>query len=217
MSLSPARALSNETREMQVQVTTRLSYREAAHVLSRAFIDDPVSVVVYRGFSAGKRVRALNVDFSAELLVCLRRGWPVQVNDGDTTLGAAVIYPPGAYPLPVSTQWWLLIKSMIGNGFYDIRLWMKWLGEVEKHHPSEGHYYLEYIGVEPAKQGRGVGSAILRHLTDAADKEKVGCYLENANPYNLPVYQRHGFQVVDEQEIIGVKTWFMWREPLMLL
>ncbi len=143
----------------------------------------------------------------------MRRGWPLQVNAGMAILGAAVVYPPAAYPLPPVTQWWLLIQSIIGNGFYDIRLWMSWLDEVEKYHPTEAHYYLEYIGVEPAEQGKGVGSDILRHMTNTADRENVGCYLENANPRNLSVYQRHGFRTVQEKEIIGIPTWFMWRDP----
>ena len=86
---------------------------------------------------------------------------------------------------------------------------MRWINCI----PVEPHYYLEYIGVEPAFQGKGVGSAILMHLCERADKEKVGCYLENANPINTPFYQRFGFQITQEKEIIGIPTWFMWRPP----
>jgi hypothetical protein len=39
----------------------------------------------------------------------------------------------------------------------------------------------------------------------------VGCYLENANPRNTSFYQRFGFQIVSEKEIIGLPAWFMWR------
>jgi ribosomal protein S18 acetylase RimI-like enzyme len=134
--------------------------------------------------------------------------------DGDgKVIAAAVIYPPGAYPLPVSDQWTLLIKSILGNGLYDIRGWMRWLDMVDKIHPKEPHYYLEYLGVEPEQQGKALGSTILRHLTRKADEEHVGCYLENANPRNLSFYQRFGFQTISKKEIIGIPSWFMWRSP----
>jgi GNAT superfamily N-acetyltransferase len=68
--------------------------------------------------------------------------------------------------------------------------------------------------VEPEQQGKAVGTAIMQHLVEKADEAKVGCYLENSNPRNLPFYQRFGFQTVIEKEIIGVPAWFMWRSPL---
>jgi ribosomal protein S18 acetylase RimI-like enzyme len=196
---------------VEIRPTTRHTYLKAAQVLSRAFVDDPVTVAVYNNISADRRIKALVVDFTAEELECIRRGCPVQANNGSKTLGAAVIYPPGAYPLPVLDQWVLLLKSIWGNGFYDIASWMMWLNEVDKLHPAEPHYYLEYIGVEPECQGMGVGSAILQHLCDSADAQDVGCYLENANPINTALYQRYGFQIMHKKEIIGIPTWFMWR------
>jgi hypothetical protein len=117
--------------QKEVLPTTRQSYRQAAQVLGRAFVDDPVSVAVYRNFSSDRRVRALTVDFTAELLLCVRKGNPLQVNGDGKVIAAAVIYPPGTYPLSVSDQWMLLIKSILGNGYYDIRGWMRWLEEVD--------------------------------------------------------------------------------------
>jgi len=194
--------------------TTQQSYRQAAQVLGRAFVDDPVSVAVYRNFSPDRRVRALTVDFTDELLLCMRKGCPLQVNEDGKVRAAAVIYPPGAYPLPPLDQWILVIKSILGNGFYDIRIWMRWLDEVDKLHPHEPHYYLEYLGVLPEQQGKALGSSILHHLIKKADGEHVGCYLENANPRNIPFYQRFGFQIIHEKDIIGIPSWFMWRPPI---
>jgi len=198
---------------MVVIPTTRQSYRQAAQVLARAFVDDPVSVASYRNFSPDKRVSALTVDFIAEELLCIRKGCPLQVNEDGKVIAAAVIYPPEAYPLPVMDQWLLLIKSFLGNGIYDVRPWTRWLAGVDAVHPEEAHYYVEYLGVEPVQQGKAVGSAILQYITNKADEEQVGCYLENANPRNIPFYERSGFQIIDKKEIIGIPTWFMWRPP----
>jgi GNAT superfamily N-acetyltransferase len=211
MTTTSGEVQSNLVMPIEIRPITRQSYRRAAQVLSRAFVDDPVTVAVYSKFSVERRIRALVVDFTAELLESVRRGCPIQANDSEGTLGAAVIYPPGAYPLPKFDQWLLLLKSVWGNGFYDIGGWMKWLKEVDKLHPTEPHYYLEYIGVEPDYQGKGVGSVLLKYLCDKADDEGVGCYLENANPINTGYYLRFGFQIINEKDVIGIPTWFMWR------
>lgn len=200
--------------QKEVLPTTRQSYRQAAQVLGRAFADEPVSVAVLKKFSLEGRIRALTNDFSDELLCCIQKGFhPVHVNEDGKIIASALIYPPCAYPLPATSQWLLLLKSFVRNGFYDIRDWMRWLDEVEKIHPQKPHYYLEYIGVEPYFQGKSIGSTIMQHLIRKADEESVGCYLENANPRNLEFYKRFGFQVMEEKEILDLPAWFMWRAP----
>jgi GNAT superfamily N-acetyltransferase len=74
------------------------------------------------------------------------------------------------------------------------------LGEVGEamasYHPQEPHWYLAMIGVDPARQGRGYGSAILSAALKRCDEEGVIAYLESSNPKNLPLYARFGFEVV---------------------
>ncbi len=198
---------------LQVTPITRQTYRQAAFVLGKAFVDEPVTMAVYRNFSAEQRVRALTADFSAELAVCLRKGYPVQISDEGKLVAAAVIYAPGAFPLPWFDQWKILLQSVLNNGLYDVRSWLVWLGAVDRFHPADAHYYLLYLGVDPPYQGKGYGSYIMEHLLAKADEEEVGCYLENTRRINLSFYQRFGFKVIKEKEIIGFPAWFMWREP----
>lgn len=197
--------------DREVLPVTCQFYREAAGVLGRAFVDEPVSAAVYPQFSTEKRQRNLTADFEAELEVCLRRGWPLMVLEAGKVVAAAVVYPPGSYPTPLGDQIKIFFKSIWGHDFYDLRPWLRWLAEIDKIHPQEPHYYLAFMGVEPGYQGRGFGSAILRHVAARADEAKTGCYLETASPQNVPLYQRFGFQVLVEKEIIGLRSWFMWR------
>jgi ribosomal protein S18 acetylase RimI-like enzyme len=183
-------------------------------LLGRAFVDEPVSVAVYPNFSPIRRTRALTFDFAAELSVCIRRGYPIQLEQGGKIQAVAAIYPPDTYPLPAWKGWLLLIRSFMGNGFYDFRRWMRWLDEVEKGHPTSPHYYVAFVGVDPAFQGRALGSALLSHITHRADVEQVGCYLESANSRTIPFYQRLGFEILAEKVIVGLPAWFMWRPPV---
>ncbi|MCC6859453.1 MAG: GNAT family N-acetyltransferase [Bryobacterales bacterium] len=63
-------------------------------------------------------------------------------------------------------------------------------------HPREPHWYLPLIGVENRFQGRGYGSALLSRALAECDRDRLPAYLESSNPRNIPLYERHGFQVV---------------------
>lgn len=197
----------------EVFPVTRGNCRESAEVLGRAFMDEPVSLAVYRGLSPEKRLHNLTADFASEMEVCIRRGSPLQVRDNGRIVAAAVIYPPGSYPLPWIEQARIFIGSILGHDLYDIRPWLRWLAEAEEFHPREPHYYLEYLGVLPEVQGKGFGSSILRHLVANADELNTGCYLETVTPENVPLYQHYGFKVIAEKQIIGLNAWFMDRPP----
>lgn len=64
---------------------------------------------------------------------------------------------------------------------------------MEKHHPSERHFYLAFIAVAPRMQGLGLGSAMLEATLKRADGAGLPAYLENSNPKNTALYERHGF------------------------
>jgi ribosomal protein S18 acetylase RimI-like enzyme len=70
--------------------------------------------------------------------------------------------------------------------------------QMNGHHPSEPHWFLPLIGIDPTQQGRGLGSALLKHALAACDRDGVPAYLESSNPKNVPLYQRHGFEVIGE-------------------
>ncbi|UYN97030.1 MAG: GNAT family N-acetyltransferase [Enhydrobacter sp.] len=61
-------------------------------------------------------------------------------------------------------------------------------------HPREPHWYLPIIGIDPARQGRGLGGVLLRHQLDVCDRDGALAYLESSNPRNIALYQRHGFE-----------------------
>ena len=81
---------------------------------------------------------------------------------------------------------------------------------------KESHFYLDFIGVHPEKQGQGYASALLCHTLTRLDAQGLPAYLESSNPRNNPLYQRHGFQIIDEIHLPnGPKLWSMWREPVL--
>jgi GNAT superfamily N-acetyltransferase len=63
-----------------------------------------------------------------------------------------------------------------------------------KYHPSEPHWYLPLIGVDPAHQGKGLGDALMAYALQWCDRDKLPAYLESTNPRNISLYRRHGFE-----------------------
>ena len=86
---------------------------------------------------------------------------------------------------------------------------------MSKKHPKEPHYYLLAIGTRDHAKGKGYASKCIRHVTKKADEEKIGCYLENSNPLNTPLYERYGFKTTDTCYFDNkkVQVLCMWREP----
>ena len=70
-------------------------------------------------------------------------------------------------------------------------------GPSEMRGSSTGSSYLKLllIGVRNAARGRGLGTALLRAATDAADAANQPLLLELLEPSLQPLYSRHGFAV----------------------
>ncbi len=68
------------------------------------------------------------------------------------------------------------------------------LGQMGEFHLTEPHWYLPLIGVDVTKQGRGHGSALLRHTLERCDRDGLPAYLEATSPLNKSLYERHGFE-----------------------
>jgi len=92
---------------------------------------------------------------------------------------------------------------------------LKGMAAMDAVHPHEPHYYLPIIGVDPAAQGQGIGSSLLRPVLERADREGMPAYLEATTPRNRALYARHGFEDVDVLHLPydGPPMWRMWREP----
>jgi GNAT superfamily N-acetyltransferase len=70
------------------------------------------------------------------------------------------------------------------------------LEQMGRYHPSEPHWYLPLMGVDPFQQGKGLGAALMRHALVACDRDRSIAYLESTNPKNVPLYERHGFELL---------------------
>ncbi|HSE98163.1 MAG TPA: N-acetyltransferase [Blastocatellia bacterium] len=110
----------------------------------------------------------------------------------DSFQGAALWLPPGVQPREEEMVA-LLQRSIPDRNQEEVFSVMEQMGS---YHISEPHWYLPLIGVDPAKQGMGIGSALMKHALAECDRENLPAYLESSNPRNIPLYERHGFEVI---------------------
>ncbi len=72
---------------------------------------------------------------------------------------------------------------------------------MEQHHPDVECWYLPVIGVDPIHQGRGLGATLLKHTLREVDAAGLPAYLESSNLRNVPLYERHGFEVTGRIQV----------------
>ena len=196
----------------------RLTLKErdaGAVVLGRAFTE----YELFRYYFHDKTERHAVADTFAfiSLSVCLKYG---EVYASSEKLeGVAAWLPPGKSPfgvrqvirsVPLSTLFrfgWQGANRMRAYGRYVDRLHGKLV--------TYPHWYLQIIGVDPAYQGRGFSSRLLRPVLERIDHERMPCYLETNSGKNVAIYRRFGFEVVSEDKMPGteVTTFAMLRRP----
>lgn len=109
--------------------------------------------------------------------------------------GAAALWlPPGVSP-DEEALGAVMEESVDGELQEDV---FAVLEQVGASHPEVAHWYLPAIGVDPRRQGKGYGSALLVRGLEVCDSDHVAAYLEATNPAHIPLYKRFGFEVVKE-------------------
>ena len=124
--------------------------------------------------------------------------------------GAALWLPPGVEPR--EDELVAIIERTLPDELRQGVL--SQLEQMAGYHPEGPHWYLPMIGVDPARQNQGHGSALMAHATARCDRDKLPAYLESTNPRNIPLYRRHGFEILGKIEVGSAPPIFpMLRRP----
>jgi ribosomal protein S18 acetylase RimI-like enzyme len=108
--------------------------------------------------------------------------------------GAALWLAPGAGPDEAAIMT-LIEETVVPEKQETLAAVIEAMGRT---HPEEPHWYLSFVGVDPARQGRGVGTALLGPILARCDTAGLPAYLESTNARNRPLYERLGFRVMGE-------------------
>jgi len=183
-------------------------------LLGRAFQDDPLWAATFP-----------NPDERPDLLVAmfaaLTKTTVAAQGLAETTSGidaVALWLPPGK-----DTGFWAVAKSgfalprfAMGLPAQDRNRMMAVLRQLEERKKAlmpDPHWYLAAIGVDPERQGEGLGSALVWAGIHRADKEGASVYLETETEGNVGFYQNLGFEVLEQTTAVGLDLplWLMLR------
>ncbi len=195
---------------------TSAQINEASQALARAFFDDPY--VEFIQPDPEKRLKPTETFMRTALRYGLRYGHVDVPAEGPQA--SAVWLPPGDSPAGTFRSLLCGIGLMpFQLGFSGTGKLFATLGYADGLHKKEmtrPHWYLWVLGVEPEKQGQGLGGQVLQPTLRRADEENLPCYLETVKEKNLAFYEKQGFKVEREDRFPrgGPKFWTMLREPV---
>lgn len=198
-------------------------------LLARALRDNPGTVGVF-GPDPEHRLRAARTVFA--MVISSLAQPPLVARSGDRIVGAAAVSPPGMCFLRRSQARARRVRILGRDIYFEMPL-VPWrqlvamlqlgfpaLGRMEtaarhgaSHDPEADHWHVELVGVEPSRQGEGIGGRLMDAVLRQTDASGELAYLETDTARNLEFYRRRGFEVIDQSEPLGVSTWYMARQP----
>jgi ribosomal protein S18 acetylase RimI-like enzyme len=194
-----------------IRQATRADGPAIGRTLWAAFADDPVWL-----WMTGDEDRFARLGgrwFAADARLTMRAAENRVLVDADIG-GSAIWNAPGHWKTSLAENLGLAIPTLRLFGRLTSRALVT-ISSLESVHPIEPHWYLSLLGTDPAQQGRGIGSALIRTVTDECDEQGTPAYLESSKESNVPYYERHGFKVTAELPLPkgGPSLWLMWRDP----
>lgn len=178
-----------------------------ARMLGRAFADDPAMSYIFPDATARAerlpRLFALLFDSDAV-------GMRLVAQDADA---GTFWRPPGQAHVPMTAMLAQAIPLLTTLGIALPRA-LRLSHAIEAHFPAEPFWYLHIAGVDPARQGQGLGGASIRAGLARCDASGVPAYLETATQSNVRLYGKLGFALVDEWQVPkgGPRFWSMLRQ-----
>ena len=180
-----------------------------ASALAAAFTDDPVFRWILPDDTARPAATRAFFDLVVEILAPHDDTWTTTAG----VTGAALWVPAGRAPMSDDRADRFAAELTQLCAPHGDRI-LELIGLMDQLHPHEPHEYLWFVGVVPAAQGRGLGSALITPVLQRADRAGHPAYLEATSPHNKALYERHGFRAAAPFAVAGgPPMWPMWRDP----
>ena len=185
--------------------------RDAAQLVGRGMNDNPTDVRAFAGQDTEDRCRALARFFVPVLQGLYVRGSILGAFGNGALIGVCGVSRPGFCQPALLEKLSVLPAVACGNSLGTPLRVLRWVGEWSRRDPTESHWHLGPVAVDPSFQGQGIGTFMLQAFCSIVDGFRSLSYLETDKSENVRFYQKFGFTVVSETEVLGVANWFMLR------
>jgi ribosomal protein S18 acetylase RimI-like enzyme len=187
--------------------------REAARLVGSAMSQNPINIRAFDIRDRERLSRAQTRFFAPVLRGLFRRGLLMGAFRDGTLVGTCGMAPPSRCQPSVLEKLTVVPSVVLGNPLGTTLRVLRWTGEWARRDPTERHWHLGPVAVDSCLQRQGIGSAMLAAFCARMDSCAEFSYLETDKPENVVFYQKFGFLVAAEAEVLGVPNWFMTRRP----
>jgi ribosomal protein S18 acetylase RimI-like enzyme len=186
---------------------------EAIGVVVRGMRDNLTHVAAF-GEDPERRLWSLRRFFGAAFAVMgLHEHMMVARGEDGRIVGVMGMMPPGDC-LPGPRERFRVLPALLRNGPRAAGRTMRWLEVWSRRDPEERHWHLGPLAVDTHLQGRGAGGRLMQVFCAQMDAARSDAYLETDEEIDVRFYERYGFEIVGEEEVLGVKNWFMFRRTV---
>jgi ribosomal protein S18 acetylase RimI-like enzyme len=179
-----------------VRRATPADVERCTDILTRAFHDDPGTLIFEP--NPDRRRAIMPWFFRMFLLAGLADGGEIVV-PGDEVSGVASWFGPDRHgPSDPAMEAAGLAAVVAAFGPAAAARMAAMVAEIETQHARrmpEPHFRLDFFGVDPDRQGAGIGTLLMTHGHEIADREGLPCYLETFAESNVRYYERRGYAV----------------------
>jgi ribosomal protein S18 acetylase RimI-like enzyme len=193
---------------IQVRELRRAELPAAVEVIARGMRDNPVHLAAY-GTDPVRRLQ-----YHARLVRALLKAKPTTRLLGATREGilvAVAAEAPAGTCQPTPRQLLRMLPQLALLGPKAALRVRAWINAWAEHDPAEPHVHLGPVAVDAHLQGGGIGTILMREHCRWLDETQQAGYLETDKPANVGFYDRFGYEVVGQAQVLGVPNWFMRR------
>jgi ribosomal protein S18 acetylase RimI-like enzyme len=189
--------------------------KSAIDVMTKAFWNDPLNLYFFP--EEEKRKRFLPMFFEFRLKQGMRYG-EVHVTSPDIE-GVAI----WKHSKTIESTLWRLLRSgglkmyrAYGGAIISkMRKVDEFVSERRRRLAVTPFIHLGSLAVDPAHQGRGYASKLIRPMLQRLDELRMHSYLEAQSESNVSLYEHYGFEILEQCTLpeIGLHHWDMMRAP----
>lgn len=190
--------------------------KQLVKIATESFADDPHMNNMF-GHSVSKEVAERNHERGMNILITEWMNDPGKVVITDESGMCFAMWSEGKPQYGVIAQIRNALRFIFAIGLQPARRCGEYEDAISNKHPSKPHLYLDVMGTMPEAQGKGIGSRVMRKMTRYLDENGIAAYTWSSNVKNVPFYQRHGFEIVEQpmKDLPEDATLLtsLWREP----
>ena len=159
-------------------------------ILSKSFSDNKsVNYVVKQDSKREERINSL-MEYSFDVCYAFGEVW---ISNDEQACG--LILFPDKKRTSLKTILWDVKLALSVIGIDRVNTVLKRESMIKSNHPKDSFAYLWFIGVNPIKQNKGIGSAFIQEVIAECERKRRPIYLETSTQKNIPFYKKFGFEI----------------------